>query len=47
MFRLFSNYAAIVATAAALTLTAMPASASQAVQRFNQPEQRDGTGRRN
>ena len=45
MFRLFSRYSAIAATAAALTLTIMPANASQPVQRFNQAEQRDASGR--
>ena len=47
MFRLspLSNYSAIAAAAVALSLTNVPASAHQALQRFNQLEQRDAYGR--
>jgi len=48
MFKLFLHFAkvsAFAATAIALSFTSVPANAYQAVQRVNQPEQRDGYGR--
>ena len=45
LFLRLSRYSAIATTAIALSLTNVPASAHQAVQRFNQAEQRDAYGR--
>src|SRR4051794_36825643 len=44
MFRQFSRIS-VMAAAVAMSLTSVPASAHQAVQRFNQAEQRDVYGR--
>ena len=45
LFYRLSRYSAIATTVAALSITNVPASAHQAVQRFNQAEQHDVYGR--